>query len=298
MERFGLVYARVALGAAFLSAVASRFGLWRGEPAREAFAGFTRYTAEVNAFMPPASIPFLAWAATTAELSLGLALVVGFQTRRVALASSGLLALFGTAMAVSFGIKSPMDYSVFSASAAALPPGRFSGARGKAIAERRRLERRTIVKARINYGTASPGVYESMDALDRHLQSCGLERTLVFLVQLRVSQINGCAYCLDMHWKDLRAAGQTEQRLYSLDAWRECPYYTDRERAALAWAEAVTLVTASHVSDAVYADVRPHFNDRELSDLTLAVAAINAWNRLSIAARLVPGNYQPATSAV
>ena len=154
------------------------------------------------------------------------------------------------------------------------------------------------MKARINYGTASPGVYESMDSLDRHLQSCGLERTLVFLVQLRVSQINGCAYCLDRHWKDLRAAGETEQRLYSLDAWRECPYYTDRERAALAWAEAVTLVTASHVSDAVYADVRPHFDDRELSDLTLAVAAINAWNRLSIAARLVPGNYQPATSAV
>ena len=119
MQRFGLVYARVALGAAFLSAVASRFGLWRGEPAREAFAGFTRYTAEVNAFMPPASIPFLAWAATAAELSLGLALVVDFQTRRVALASAGLLALFGTAMAVSFGIKSPMDYSVFSASAAA-----------------------------------------------------------------------------------------------------------------------------------------------------------------------------------
>ena len=298
MQRFGLVYARVALGAAFLSAVASRFGLWRGEPAREAFAGFTRYTAEVNAFMPPASIPFLAWAATAAELSLGLALVVGLPNATGCAferwAAGALRHRDGRFVRdqVADGLLGVLGIG------GSVPPGRFSGARGKAIAERRRLERRTTVKARINYGTASPGVYESMDALDRHLQSCGLERTLVFLVQLRVSQINGCAYCLDMHWKDLRAAGETEQRLYSLDAWRECPYYTDRERAALAWAEAVTLVTASHVSDAVYADVRPHFNDRELSDLTLAVAAINAWNRLSIAARLVPGNYQPATSAV
>lgn len=152
------------------------------------------------------------------------------------------------------------------------------------------------MNVRINYGKAAPGVYDAMDALDRYLQTCGLERSLNLLVQLRVSQINGCAYCLDMHWKDLRAINETEQRLYSLDAWRECPYYTDRERAALAWAEAVTVLTSGHASDAVYADVRPHFNDKELSDLTLAVAAINAWNRLSIAARLHPGTYQPATN--
>ncbi len=149
------------------------------------------------------------------------------------------------------------------------------------------------MNARLNYGKAAPGIYEAMDALDRYLQTCGLERALICLVQLRVSQINGCAYCLDMHWKDLRAIDETEQRLYSLDAWRECPYYTDRERAAFAWAEAVTLITSGSVSDAVYDDVRPHFNDKELSDLTLAVAAINAWNRLCLAARLRPGTYQP-----
>ncbi len=152
------------------------------------------------------------------------------------------------------------------------------------------------MNARLNYGKAAPGIYGAMDALDRYLQTCGLEQALIGLVQLRVSQINGCAYCLDMHWKDLRAIDETEQRLYSLDAWRECPYYTDRERAAFAWAEAVTLITSGYVSDAVYDDVRPHFNDKELSDLTLAVAAINAWNRLSIAARLRPGTYQPPTA--
>jgi AhpD family alkylhydroperoxidase len=156
---------------------------------------------------------------------------------------------------------------------------------------------RSIMNARINYGKAAPGVYEAMDALDGYLQTCGLERTLILLVQLRVSQINGCAYCLDMHWKDLRAIDELEQRLYSLDAWRECPYYTDRERAALAWAEAVTLITAGHAPDAVYDEVRPHFSDKELSDLTLTVAGINAWNRLSIAARLVPGAYQPSAAA-
>jgi AhpD family alkylhydroperoxidase len=132
-----------------------------------------------------------------------------------------------------------------------------------------------------------------MDALDRYLAGCGLEESLLHLVRLRASQINGCAYCLDMHWKDLRALGEGEQRLYSLDAWRECPYYTERERAALAWAEAVTLVAGDHVPDAVYDAVRPHFSDRDLSNLTLAVATINAWNRLSIAARLTPGTYQP-----
>jgi len=153
------------------------------------------------------------------------------------------------------------------------------------------------MKARINYGKAAPGVYDAMDALDQYLQKSELERSLITLIQLRASQINGCAYCLDMHWKDLRAIGETEQRLYSLDAWRECPYYTDRERAALAWTEAVTLVTHGHVSDAVYEEARPHFSEKELSDLTLAIAAINAWNRLSIAARIVPGTYQPATAA-
>jgi AhpD family alkylhydroperoxidase len=153
------------------------------------------------------------------------------------------------------------------------------------------------MKPRLNYAKAAPGVYDAMDSLDQYLGKSGLERRLMYLVQLRASQLNGCAYCLDMHWKDLRALDETEQRLYSLDAWRECPYYTDRERAALAWAEAVTLIAGTHVPDAIYEDVRRHFSEKELSDLTLAVAAINAWNRLSIAARLVPGNYQPAMAA-
>ncbi len=149
---------------------------------------------------------------------------------------------------------------------------------------------------RIHYAKAAPGVYDAMDALDRYLGQCGLEKKLLFLVYLRASQINGCAYCLDMHSKDLRAAGESEQRIYSLDAWRECPYYTERERAALEWTEAVTRIADGHAPDAVYTAVKPHFSDRELADLTLAVATINAWNRLSIAGRLVPGTYQPATA--
>ena len=152
------------------------------------------------------------------------------------------------------------------------------------------------MKARLNYDKTAPGTYEAMGALDSYLQSAGLEKGLLWLVQLRASQINGCAYCLDMHWKDLRSIGESEQRLCSLPAWRECPYYTDRERAALEWAEAVTLIADAHVPDTVYEAVRPHFSEQELCDVTLAVAAINAWNRLSIAARLVPGGYKPASS--
>ena len=152
------------------------------------------------------------------------------------------------------------------------------------------------MKPRINYAKVAPGVYDAMDALDKYLGTCGLARPLIWLVQLRVSQLNGCAYCIDMHWKDLRAAGENEQRLYSLDAWRECPYYTDRERAALEWAEAVTRIADGHAPEHVYDAVKPHFDERELADLTLAVATINAWNRLSIAARLVPGTYKAAAA--
>jgi AhpD family alkylhydroperoxidase len=147
---------------------------------------------------------------------------------------------------------------------------------------------------RISYARSAPGVFDAMESLDNYLEESAVERPLRFLAQLRASQINGCAYCLDMHSKDLRAIGETEQRIYSLDAWRECPYYTERERAALEWTEAVTLVADGHVPDAVYEAVRPFFDERELADLTLAIAAINAWNRLSIAARITPGTYQPA----
>lgn len=149
------------------------------------------------------------------------------------------------------------------------------------------------MQMRISYARSAPGVFDAMESLDNYLEGSAIERPLRLLIQMRASQINGCAYCLDMHSKDLRAIGETEQRIYSLDAWRECPYYTERERAALEWTEAVTLVAESHIPDAAYDAVRPFFDERELADLTLAVATINAWNRLSIAARLTPGSYQP-----
>jgi AhpD family alkylhydroperoxidase len=126
------------------------------------------------------------------------------------------------------------------------------------------------------------------------VRESGLELSLLDLVKLRASQINGCAYCLDMHWKDARARGESEQRLYSLDAWRETSYYTERERAALAWTEAVTLIAENHVPDDLYEQVRQHFSEEELVNLTLAVVAINGWNRLSISFRTEPGTYQPA----
>ncbi len=149
---------------------------------------------------------------------------------------------------------------------------------------------------RFDYGQAAPGVYRAMRGLEQYLAQCGLEPTLVHLVKLRASQINECAYCIDMHWKDLRAAGESEARLYMLDAWRESALYSARERAALAWTEAVTHVADDQVPDAIYDAVRPHFTVTELADLTLAVATINAWNRLSIAARSTPGTYQPAAA--
>ena len=149
------------------------------------------------------------------------------------------------------------------------------------------------MEARFNYVKVAPGAFRAMFGLGQYLHECGLEESLINLIYLRASQINGCAYCLDMHWKDLRASGESEQRLYGLNAWRESPFYTNRERAALEWTEAVTLITHGHVPDEVYEEVHRHFNDKELSDLTLAVATINAWNRLNVAARIVPGSYQP-----
>ncbi len=148
------------------------------------------------------------------------------------------------------------------------------------------------MEQRFNYFKVAPDAYKAMSGLEAYLHSCGLEEGLLHLVKLRASQINGCAFCLDMHSKDLRASGETEQRLYTLDAWRECPWYTDRERAALAWTEALTLVTQGHVPDAVYEEVRKQFNEKELTDLSLAITTINAWNRLSIAARTTPGTYK------
>jgi AhpD family alkylhydroperoxidase len=147
---------------------------------------------------------------------------------------------------------------------------------------------------RFDGAKVAPGGYHAMLGLETYLHQSGLELPLLYLIKLRASQINGCAYCIDMHWKDLRAIGENEQRLYGLDAWAESPYYTDRERAALAWTEAVTRITDGHVPDQVYEEVRPHFSEKELADLTLAVATINAWNRLAIASRTEPGKYLPA----
>jgi AhpD family alkylhydroperoxidase len=137
-------------------------------------------------------------------------------------------------------------------------------------------------------------VYQAMLAVEGAINAGGLESSLLNLIRMRASQINGCAYCLDMHSKDLRAAGETEQRIYCLEAWRETPFYTERERAALAWTEAVTDLNDGHVTDEVYEQVRPLFTEEELELLTAAIAAINFWNRLSISLRAVPGEYQPA----
>jgi AhpD family alkylhydroperoxidase len=130
--------------------------------------------------------------------------------------------------------------------------------------------------------------------LHSYVHKCGLERGLLELVKLRASQINGCAHCIDMHSKELRADGESEQRLYLLDAWRESPFYSERERAALAWTEALTLVTQGHVSDDTYEAARVQFDERELADLTLTIVAINGANRLNIAFRTVPGSYRAA----
>ena len=125
------------------------------------------------------------------------------------------------------------------------------------------------------------------------MKSSGLPENLLHLIKMRASQLNGCAYCLDMHSKDARANGETEQRLYGLEAWRETPYYTEKERAALEWTESLTLVAQTHVLDEVYERARKEFSEQELVDLTYAVAAINVWNRLAISTRAVPGEYQP-----
>ena len=149
------------------------------------------------------------------------------------------------------------------------------------------------MEPRINIKTIDPEVYKTLLGLGKLLAHSGLDRRLLNFVYLRASQINGCAYCIDMHRKDLRAEGETEQRVYLLDGWREAPIYTDRERAALAWTEAVTKVTEGHVPDEVYEQARAQFSERELVYLTVAVGAINVWNRLNVAFRTVAGDYQP-----
>jgi AhpD family alkylhydroperoxidase len=150
------------------------------------------------------------------------------------------------------------------------------------------------MEPRLAYGKAAPGAVKAMRGLEAYLQDCGLEPSLKELVKLRASQINGCAFCIDMHSLDARAGGETEQRLYSLPAWQDTPFFSERERAALLWTEKVTLIAADHAPDHVYEQVRPHFTDEELVNLTLVIATINAWNRLAISFRAVPGHHQPA----
>lgn len=152
------------------------------------------------------------------------------------------------------------------------------------------------MKPRFDFATASPNAFEAMLGLGAYLADSEPYASLRHLVDLRTSQINGCAYCIDMHWKDARADGESEQRLYALDAWRNAPFYSERERAALAWTEAVTLVADGHVPDDVYQAARAQFDERELVDLTLAVAATNAWNRLCIAFRSQPNGRRQAAA--
>jgi AhpD family alkylhydroperoxidase len=149
------------------------------------------------------------------------------------------------------------------------------------------------MKPRLDTAAVSPAAYRTMYGLERYIHESGLEPKLVHMLKLRASQINGCAHCIDMHWKDARAAGETEQRLYGLDAWREAPYYSDRERAALEWIEALTKITEGHVADDVYERARALFSEKEVVDLAMLAVAINGWNRLAIAFRAEAGSYQP-----
>jgi len=149
------------------------------------------------------------------------------------------------------------------------------------------------MEPRLEYSKVSPHALQAMYGLEKFVRESGLEESLLNLVRMRASQINGCAYCIDMHSKDARALEETEQRLYELDAWRETPFYTDRERAALEWTEALTLVMQAHVPDEIFQRVNQHFSEEELVALSMAVVAINGWNRLAIAFRAVPGIYQP-----
>ena len=144
------------------------------------------------------------------------------------------------------------------------------------------------MKPRMNFQQAAPDTVKALIALETQIQSSGLEQSLIELVKTRASQINGCAYCINMHTQDARKHGETEQRLYLLNAWREAPGYSDRERAALAWTEAVTLISDTHAPDDLYDEVRAQFSDAETVNLTMLIATINAWNRLAIAFRAIP----------
>jgi len=156
------------------------------------------------------------------------------------------------------------------------------------------MEGEYVVKMRLDPAKVSPAAYHAMLGLESFVRkSSKLEGSLLELIKMRASQMNGCAFCIDMHSKDARVNGETEQRLYALSAWRETAFFTNRERAALAWTEALTLITEGHASDDVYAEARNEFGEEELVNLSLAIITINGWNRLAIGFRKLPGEYQP-----
>ena len=154
------------------------------------------------------------------------------------------------------------------------------------------------MERRFDYQKFSPEPVQAMRAIEKYIAGCGLDQKFVHLLKLRASQINGCAFCIDMHSIDAREAGETEQRLYALNAWRETPFFTDRERAGLAWVESLTLVSESHVPDDVYEETRRHFSEKEVFDLTFIATTINAWNRIAVASRTPAGTYKPAAKSV
>jgi AhpD family alkylhydroperoxidase len=151
---------------------------------------------------------------------------------------------------------------------------------------------------RVDYYKVAPGGVKALQALEQYLRASGLEPALIELVKVRASLMNGCAYCVDVHTKDARAKGETEPRLFAVSVWRETPFFSLRERAALAWTEAVTDIGHNGVTDALYDEARAQFTEKELVDLSLAVIAINAWNRLAVTFRSAVGNYKPAVAAV
>ncbi len=149
------------------------------------------------------------------------------------------------------------------------------------------------MKERLNYAKVAPDALKAMLEIEKYVAASALDHPLYELVKTRASQINGCAYCLDMHTKDARKAGETEQRLYALSAWRETPFFTERERAALEWTEVLTVISENDLPDSLYDSVRKHFDEKEMVALTMAIVAINGWNRLAIGFRTVPGSYNP-----
>ncbi|HEX7057177.1 MAG TPA: carboxymuconolactone decarboxylase family protein [Bacilli bacterium] len=149
------------------------------------------------------------------------------------------------------------------------------------------------MEPRMEMGKVEPAAYEAMLGLEKYVQSTGLSKTLMELIKIRASQINGCAFCIDMHTKDARKAGETEQRIYALNAWRETPFFTPEERAVLALTEAVTLVASTHVPDDVYEEAKQALGEKKLAQVIMAIIVINGWNRLAITTRTVPGTYEP-----